>query len=117
MNYDKELSEITTKLKVHERRLTGLEKDIKDVVKTNFKLEKNLAVLQEGVGRVEGNTEEIKVMVKESEVKWKELQDQRNRDYFEDPKKRMDSMMDKIIFTIIGAVVMYLLSQAFPFLV
>lgn len=116
MNYDQELSKITTKLEVHERRLTGLEKDIKDVIRTNYSLEKDLIVLQEVLGRVENNTEEIKDTVKDSELKWKELQDQRNRDHLEDPKKRIESMMDKVIFAVIGAVVMYLLSQAFPFL-
>ena len=90
LDHEKRLTETESRSKSNTRRLDKVEKwqaDFGDLIST-------VKVLADREERVEKDVSEIKENVQEMKEK---------------PGKRWDSVVDKVIFTIVGAVVTYLL--------
>lgn len=90
LEHEKRLTEVEARSKSNTKRLDDMEKrqnDLDDLVSI-------VKVLADREERVEDDVKEIKDDVKEIKAK---------------PGKRMDGVIDKIIFTVVGAIVTYIL--------
>lgn len=90
LEHEKRLTEVCERAKSNTKRIDEMEKrqdNLDDLVST-------VKVLADREKRVEDDVKEIKTSVNEIKEK---------------PRKRLDGIVDKIIFTVVGAIVGYIL--------
>lgn len=111
----KEIADIAALVKVHENRIAQLETAMaaKDEKYTQMAID--IGDTKKTVVNIEKSMEEIKTAINKSDEKWEKLKEQRNKDHLEEPKKRFEGLVDKLVYLVVGGVLTFILSQAFPF--
>lgn len=111
----KEIANIAAVVKVHEGRIAKLEQAMaaKDEKYTQIAID--IGDTKKTVENIEKSMEEIKIAIDKSDEKWEKLKEQRNKDHLEEPKKRFEGLVDKLVYLVVGGFLTFILSQAFPF--
>lgn len=126
-NHDTTIENLRTRMDSAEAAISEIKVEIKDVKTSSDTTSLEVAAFKSALESITKNTDDIKRTLEknndkwdeirqDNSDKWDELKRQRDKDHLENPKQRLDNLVDKIMYIIIGAFVSFILFQAFPFL-
>lgn len=121
-----DITVLNSKLEDHDSRLTKLEEAVAeknekyhqivlDVSTTKNTVENMQENMQQNMSDMKESMQEIKSAIDKSDEKWEKLREQRNKDHLEEPKKRFEGLIDKLVYLVVGGFLTFILSQVFPF--
>lgn len=126
-NNNTAIENLRTRMDSAEAAISEIKLEMKDVKESGAMTSLEVAAFKSALESITKNTDDIKRTLEknndkwdeirqESSDKWNELKKQRDKDHLEHPKQRLDNLIDKVVYIIIGAFVTFILFQAFPFL-